>query len=492
MKYRKLLFGLILVTSLTTTAAYAQNITPSPTVPSTSSLPLIIDGDKIKDANGNVIYVKPKGVLNALQTDKLGDPEVWIVLLLTMIAGGLGGLVFELLNLQGNIERRHDPTEDELAAKLAYASYNNVVDLGVWARIIIGVFAAPPTILLIRPESAFALLAMSIVAGSAGTAVFRALQERVLLAIAQNEKDSVEPETPAKKQTISLDMAINAFEKLDQKVRMKSDSKPGTTELTFPNGLILDPKDFKKVRQFLIKAKEVNVVNDKLEEAIKAFDKLEQNLRDVSGSPSGTTELRISKDASLDSKDFDKVKKLLYEAKCVSKTNIPGDKNITSPPKTSEIDPNAKVDEAIKAFTELKAKFLTVSTRDVNSTTMKFANNASIQQEDLDKVQTLLRELKGLFDITSTPKGRTPSPIASQIDSKVKKVVDAFDKIVEKLSKTSVDRWVGSATLQFTERTSLEQAELYEVDTLLYEIKGLQQRISIPDAHTLTQTAAPA
>jgi hypothetical protein len=272
---------------------------------------------------------------------------------------------------------------------------------------------------------------------------------------------------------------------------MKSARKPKTTKLTFPNGLILDPKDFKKVRQFLIKAKEVNVVNNKLDEAIKAFEKLEQNFRDVSGSPPGTTELRISTDASLDSKDFDEVKKLICEAKCVSKTNIPRDNNITSPPKTSEIDPTAKVDEAIKAFTELKAKFLTVSTREVNSTTMKFATNASIQQEELDKVQTLLRELKGLFDITSTPKGRTPSSIAIQIDSKVKKVVDAFDKIVEKLSKTSVDKWVGSATLQFTERTSLEQAELYEVDTLLYEIKGLQQRIAIPDAQTLTQTAAP-
>jgi hypothetical protein len=229
--------GLLLTTSLTATAAYAQT-TPS-TSPQNSTLSSTksdadvtsnmtrmvlrdangkLIGEVFKDAEGKLFLIKSPRLTDGLNAVDLG-PDLWLVISLTIFCGGLGGFVFELLNLQGNIEKPHKPSEDDFAAKLAYASPKNVIDLGVWARIIIGAVAAPPTMLFVQPESAFALLAMSIVAGSAGTAVFRSLQERVLLAIAQKEKDSVEPETPAKKQDISLGMALNAFENVEQKCR---------------------------------------------------------------------------------------------------------------------------------------------------------------------------------------------------------------------------------------------------------------------------------
>jgi hypothetical protein len=55
-----------------------------------------------------------------------------------MVAGGFGGFVFELLNLQGNIERPHAPSEDDLAAKFAYADSENVIDLGVGRGSLLG------------------------------------------------------------------------------------------------------------------------------------------------------------------------------------------------------------------------------------------------------------------------------------------------------------------------------------------------------------------
>ena len=518
MKYRKILFGLILATSLTTTAAYAQNppsASPQNSLPSsttnntdlTSNTTRMVVrdakgkqiGEVYKDTEGKLVLIKPSDLTDGLNAVDF-SPNLLLVLLLTIICGGLGGIVFELLNLQGNLEKPHKPTEDELAAKLAYASRKNVIDLGVWARVIVGAAAAPPAMLFLRPESAFGLLAMSLVAGSAGTAVFRSLQERLLLAVAQ--QGNVEPETPAMKQNTKLDEAIDAFERLEQKVRKASVSEAETTLLRFPKGLTLEPKEFNEVWEFLIEAK--GVENAKVDDAIEAFQELEKKVYNVSESPFGKAELRIpkDKDTTLDSKDFCDIKRLLREAKGVSETIVTREtqevretvasvgSSATTPPKPSEIDQKAKVDEAIDAFAELKVKILTVSTREANSTTLKFADNASIQQEDLDKVQKLMRELKGLFDITSSSNGKSPSPLAVQIDSKVKKVVDTFDKMVEKLSRTSVDKWVGSTTLQLTECTSLEQAELYEVDTLLYEIKGLQQRITISDSHTLTQTAA--
>jgi hypothetical protein len=335
-------FGLLLTASLTATAVYAQT-TPSTSpqnsprtstksgtnVTNNTTGEVLRDlkgkpiGEVFRDNHGQLFLKRPSSSLNdGLNAIDFGQ-DLLLVISLTIFCGGLGGFVFELLNLQGNIEKPHKPSEDDLAAKLAYASPKNVIDLGVWARIIIGAAAAPPAMLFLRPESAFALLAMSVVAGSAGTAVFRSLQERILLAVSQQEK--VEPDTPAKKQNTKMDEAIDVFEKLYQKVHKVSVRESEKTELKFPRGITFESKEFDQIWEFMVDAKGVNDdVNAKVDEAITAFLDIEENIKKASKSKSGETKLRIppSNDACLDFKAFDDVKRHLREAKEISQTVV--------------------------------------------------------------------------------------------------------------------------------------------------------------------------
>ena len=313
--------GLLLTSSLTATAAYAQN-TSNPTVSATSSPTQVLRQQNVEE----------QGVLNGLKTTNLGDRELWIALLLTMVAGGFGGFVFELLNLQGNVERKHEPTEDDFAAKFAYASPENVIDLGVRARIIIGMFAAPPAMLFLRPESAFALIAMSIVAGSAGTGFFRALQERLLLAVAQNEKEEAQAEGRRQKRKrnaqsikVKLNKALEEFEKLENEIRTKSESLNDPYKLTFSEEVSLNPTYFSKVWKPLNEAKGIDAKT--VEPLTNAFKELERQLYAKAKSEKDTPKITLPKGKTVELKYFTQVKKLLNEAtgaiEAVENTNTP-------------------------------------------------------------------------------------------------------------------------------------------------------------------------
>lgn len=326
-------FGLLLTSSLTATAAYAQN-TPSPTLsPTLNPVQFARKQEVIKDAQGNVLYVMERqGVLKGLDTTNLGDRELWIVLLVTMIAGGFGGVVFELLNLQGNVEWPHKPSDDELATKLAYALPKNVIDLGFLARVIIGMTAAPPAILYLQPGSVFALVAMSVVAGSAGTGFFRTLQERLLLAVAQKEKEQAETEvrTQALKRNAKsikpkLKEALEEFEKLENEIRTKSESLKDPYKLTFSEEVSLDPTYFSNVWKPLNEAKGIDAKT--VEPLTNAFKGLEQKLYDISKSEKNTPEITLLKGKIVELQYFTQVKKLLSEAigtiEAVENSNTP-------------------------------------------------------------------------------------------------------------------------------------------------------------------------
>jgi len=107
--------------------------------------------------------------------------------------GTLGGLVYELLRLHGNIELPHRysdkdvPNEDEY--KLApYAVSHWAVDLGFLARMFVGGMAALAIMLVISPPDRVKLIASAVVAGSAGASIFDALRARLTatLAIAES------------------------------------------------------------------------------------------------------------------------------------------------------------------------------------------------------------------------------------------------------------------------------------------------------------------
>jgi hypothetical protein len=136
-------FGLLVAVSLMAAAAHAQEPTPTLTPAPTSGF-------------------DPAPVVRGL-----GDPAFWVALLVTLVAGAIGGIVYELLILQGNLELPHKPTEEEVVEQYPYAVVKNLYDLGIWARVIIGALAAVAALLVLAPSTTFGLLATAVVAGPA-------------------------------------------------------------------------------------------------------------------------------------------------------------------------------------------------------------------------------------------------------------------------------------------------------------------------------------
>ena len=132
----------------------------------------------------------------------LAEGDFWMVLFVTLIAGAAGGIVYELLILQGNIEKPHHPTAQEAEKKFPYAVYQFMFDLGIFARMIIGALAALVGLWVFNPTTTFSWLAVAVVSGSAGTSVFRSMQDRVLAATAQ--KDASELKRSLQLQTAKL------------------------------------------------------------------------------------------------------------------------------------------------------------------------------------------------------------------------------------------------------------------------------------------------
>ena len=316
-RIKSILIGLFLASSIGVTDAYAQSDKPSPP----TSLPALSTQVAQTDWDVEVI----------LKSKSLDNPKFYVVLLVMLIAGGVGGIVFELLNLQGNIERPHAPSEDELAAKLAYATVGNVIDLGIFARILIGASAAVPAMAFIKPESVLILLAMSLVAGSAGTAVFRSLQDRLLIAITQQEASEKKRKIKQKNNIAKMDKAIAAVETLQEEVETKSESPEGTTALIIPEGTVLDRSRFEEVRKVLL---QLTGVNAEANQALAAFKKLEEELIKNSVKPQGTNDLKFTKDTSINCHLFGNVKDCLSQAKGANELTVIADNSESSQPAT--------------------------------------------------------------------------------------------------------------------------------------------------------------
>jgi hypothetical protein len=314
-RIKSILIALFLASSIGVTDAYAQSDKPSPP----ASLPALSTQVAQTDWDVEVI----------LKSKSLDNPKFYVVLLVMLIAGGVGGIVFELLNLQGNIERPHAPSEDELAAKLAYATVGNVIDLGIFARIIIGASAAVPAMAFIKPESVLILLAMSLVAGSAGTAVFRSLQDRLLIAITQQEASEKKRKIQQKNNIAKMDKAIAAVETLQEEVEKKSESPEGTTHLIIPEGTVLDRSRFEEVRKVLL---QVTGVNAEANQALAAFKKLEEELIKNSVKPQGTSDMKFTKDTSIKCDLFGNVKDCLSQAKGANELTVIADNSQSSQP----------------------------------------------------------------------------------------------------------------------------------------------------------------
>jgi len=126
----------------------------------------------------------------AALTQGLTEDGFLLVLFVTLITGASGGIVYELLILQGNIELPHWRTleeSEESKEKYPYAIYKHMLDLAIVARIIIGALAAIVGLWIFNPKTTFSWLAIAVISGSAGISIFRSMQDRLLAAMAQKD-----------------------------------------------------------------------------------------------------------------------------------------------------------------------------------------------------------------------------------------------------------------------------------------------------------------
>jgi hypothetical protein len=341
MKYRIGTFlGLVLSTTLTVTAAYCQN-SPSATSSPTSS-PSLREGDVVeymKDDKGNVVPIKREvGVLNGLDTQE-NYFQVITVLVITVGAGILGGFVAELISLNGNIEWPHRPSDDEWALRAADTGNRdvrreNIIDLGILARLSIGGLAAPAAMVFLNPVSVFALFSMSVIAGSAGAAIFTALQDRlktviaekqkaVAVAVAEKEKEHAqEPLRQAKlKQNAPLILSklndvSTKLEKLETTLRKNSvtaPEKPDELKFLSEEKVKLSQNDFKEIWEPL---NEVKGIDAQIGGRITGpFKTLEETIKRKSRSEDGEDCFVINQGEQLNVEVFNQVKKCINEAK---------------------------------------------------------------------------------------------------------------------------------------------------------------------------------
>jgi len=107
-------------------------------------------------------------------------PALWITLGMAAAFGGLGGIVAELLSLRGHIELPHRIRRSGRGRRTRLADPRYEVDLGIFARLLLGAAAALALLSLYSPTSPTALVANALIAGSAAAGVFRIVQGRML------------------------------------------------------------------------------------------------------------------------------------------------------------------------------------------------------------------------------------------------------------------------------------------------------------------------
>jgi len=118
----------------------------------------------------------------------------WAPLAIAATFGAIGGVVYELIALQGNIEWPHRAVKEDLPQDgYGHAILGYLFDLGILARIVVGAAAAIIVfwVLPIADLTGDRLVAIALVAGSAGTAVFRSLQDRLIAALNAAKTESL-------------------------------------------------------------------------------------------------------------------------------------------------------------------------------------------------------------------------------------------------------------------------------------------------------------
>ena len=171
--------------------------------------------------------------------------DFWLFLLIVALFGMLGGFVYELLSLGGRIEWPHKTDDVDPAEKLEHAIAKYLFDLGVFGRMIIGALAA---IVVVYPlgvveNGPLAVASVSILAGAAGIAVFRSLQDRLLAALAARELVRAQEQAVEQSamQEAKIDEITAEFEQLKERIRRPGASPAKVPGVAFDGGTTVVP-----------------------------------------------------------------------------------------------------------------------------------------------------------------------------------------------------------------------------------------------------------
>ncbi|MBZ0279477.1 MAG: DUF4257 domain-containing protein [Anaerolineae bacterium] len=174
--------------------AYAQDVTDEPMVEPTSAVP-------VPDRSN----FDPQVILDDLSLGYLG------LLVTAIILGGIGGFGAELI---GSMRQ-----EIELPKRT-----RNRLDIGFWARIFIGVIAAPLALYLLGPQDLLGFVAISLFGGLFGTSILKAIEGRVIATILgkrNQELSATLKESQAKVQNILESSASKNFTTTDMELLVK-------------------------------------------------------------------------------------------------------------------------------------------------------------------------------------------------------------------------------------------------------------------------------
>jgi hypothetical protein len=175
--------------------------------------------------------------------------DFWLLILFAIGWGAFGGFVYELLILQGNIEKPHQITAAEIPDKLPYAIPPYLYDLGIISRIIIGAAAAVAALWVIQPSTLISLGAVSLIAGSAGSSILRSMQDRLNAALTGQRLAETQKKMDQQKE--KLNQLEPVLTKLKDELATKSSSPPGQRSIVFNQGTAVDLSELEKAEKLV-------------------------------------------------------------------------------------------------------------------------------------------------------------------------------------------------------------------------------------------------
>ncbi len=144
------------------------------------------------DGVSGTLEISPEAIQSLLDGEAAipgGYRSYGSVIFWAFFFGSLGGLVYEMTRLHGNLELPHrygddDVPDDEEFRLAAYAVGKWSVDLGFLARMFVGGMAALAILLVISPEERLKFIATVVIAGSAGASIFETMRSRLVATLA--------------------------------------------------------------------------------------------------------------------------------------------------------------------------------------------------------------------------------------------------------------------------------------------------------------------